>query len=697
MNVINEEPNVYTIDNFITQEECSHLIELSKDNIQQSLVSGDSKGYVSERRSGQNCWIKHDTDKIVLNICKKISQQVNIPLENAESIQVIYYSKDQQYYNHLDGWEFDNSEKSRRNMKWGGQRMITALCYLNTVEEGGGTRFSKLDKIVNAEKGKLLVFSNVINNSNIRHPLSEHAGMPVIEGEKWAFNLWFREKRRNVEYKYPTNIPQNLEEKIKDIIDITPINNNNVKLNINLDSNIVSTIDNFIDIKDIDSILKNTTFEDKDRSSCWIQNNKLPNFIKKVSNLINIDSSYFENVSITKYKNVLLHKDHLDSYDLTSENGKKYTKIKGQRLLTFSVFLSPTRISFPKIKEFYNCSPGTAIFYNNCFNKSNKRNTDMIKSYQQFIENNNIDNNDIDDDIDDDIENKNEEMMVLNLYVREKINDNSKILVINNLEREYIDKVIDITDTQEDIKEKNVIPNYPLILSNIYSKNLQHNLNVQNFKMINKGTEQYTIETINKLDELKQNNGFLIQDNINKKYFINEYNPVVVENVLTPEIHKTIDEYFKVNIKNEVYKLGDRQSNRYKVLDEIMTRLLHLEFLPLIEKITERKMEATYTYLSAYQKGTNLPPHTDRPECEFTCSYIIGKPENSNWNIYFHKIKQPEKYKGRYNFTPDKNECIPVDCNENGLMIFNGTDHIHFREELPYDYYNIVLLHYRSI
>ena len=128
-----------------------------------------------------------------------------------------------------------------------------------------------------------------------------------------------------------------------------------------------------------------------------------------------------------------------------------------------------------------------------------------------------------------------------------------------------------------------------------------------------------------------------------------------------------------------------------------MTRLLHLEFLPLIEKITERKMEATYTYLSAYQKGTNLPPHTDRPECEFTCSYVIGKPQNSNWNIYVHKVKQPEKYKGRYDFTPDKNECIPVDCNENGLMIFNGTDHIHFREELPYDYYNIVLLHYRSI
>ena len=47
--------------------------------------------------------------------------------------------------------------------------------------------------------------------------------------------------------------------------------------------------------------------------------------------------------------------------------------------------------------------------------------------------------------------------------------------------------------------------------------------------------------------------------------------------------------------------------------------------------------------------------------------------------MYLHKTKQPEKYKGRYDFTPPKEECIPVDCRENGLMIFNGTDHIHYQ------------------
>ena len=192
------------------------------------------------------------------------------------------------------------------------------------------------------------------------------------------------------------------------------------------------------------------------------------------------------------------------------------------------------------------------------------------------------------------------------------------------------------------------------------------------------------------------NNDFLNPANLKKEYFIDEYNPVVVENVITSQIHKIIDEYFKTNIKNGVYPFGDRQSQRYKIIDEIITRLLHLEFLPLIEKIVGRKMKATYTYISAYVKGANLPAHTDRPECEFTCSYIIGKPPDTTWNIYLHKEKQPVKYKGRYNFTPPKEECLAVDCKENGLMIFNGTDHIHYREPLQHEYYNVVLLHYCS-
>lgn len=188
--IINNSPEIFTIDNFITNDECEHFINISKNKIQTAYVCGDKKGIVSKGRTEKNCWISKDNDSITKNIASKISKLVDIPIEQAESFQVIYYDINQEYRNHYDSWLFDNSENSTRNLK-NGQRIKTVLVYLNDVIKRGGTKFNKLNIEIKAEKGKLLMFDNVHENTNVRHELSEHAGMPILEGEKWAFNLWF--------------------------------------------------------------------------------------------------------------------------------------------------------------------------------------------------------------------------------------------------------------------------------------------------------------------------------------------------------------------------------------------------------------------------------------------------------------------------------------------------------------------------
>ena len=90
-----------------------------------------------------------------------ISNIVDIPLSHAEIFQVIYYDATQEYRSHYDGWLHNNSEKSNRCMKYGGQRIATALCYLNNVEQGGCTGFPRLNIEVPPEQGKLLIFHNV--------------------------------------------------------------------------------------------------------------------------------------------------------------------------------------------------------------------------------------------------------------------------------------------------------------------------------------------------------------------------------------------------------------------------------------------------------------------------------------------------------------------------------------------------------
>ena len=154
---------------------------------------------------------------------------------------------------------------------------------------------------------------------------------------------------------------------------------------------------------------------------------------------------------------------------------------------------------------------------------------------------------------------------------------------------------------------------------------------------------------------------------------------------------------YQTAIKNDIFPLGDKQSQRYKSHNESVARVLHYEILPIIEKITGEKVYPTYTYTSFYVQGADLPSHTDRKECQYTVSFIIDKPVGSTWNIYVDMKNQARKNLGRCSPISEKKDCVPVDCDANGLMIFCGEDHCHFREKLEHDYYNILLLHYRRI
>ena len=68
------------------------------------------------------------------------------------------------------------------------------MVYLSDVDKGGETDFKELSLKIIPKKGKLIIFKNCLSDNRTPHPKSIHAGLPVIEGEKYAFNLWFHEK-----------------------------------------------------------------------------------------------------------------------------------------------------------------------------------------------------------------------------------------------------------------------------------------------------------------------------------------------------------------------------------------------------------------------------------------------------------------------------------------------------------------------
>ena len=203
MNTLCNDPYIYTIDNFLTEKECKFMIKVSKDNLKLAGVSTMNNDKVLEPgkykgRTNSSFWMMHDAYPETLKIAKIIAEKIGCNYKHFESFQVIHYNENEEYKYHYDAFNRENEEKYKKFCSQRGNRLRTVLVYLNDVEEGGGTGFDKLDEydgeiIIEPKMGKMVVFNNVNDDGSLNRK-SRHAGLPVIKGEKWAFNLWLRER-----------------------------------------------------------------------------------------------------------------------------------------------------------------------------------------------------------------------------------------------------------------------------------------------------------------------------------------------------------------------------------------------------------------------------------------------------------------------------------------------------------------------
>tara|TARA_B100000586_G_C20003283_1_gene381431 strand:+ start:83 stop:724 length:642 start_codon:yes stop_codon:yes gene_type:complete len=198
MEIIYHDPLIFTLKGVIAKEECQHFINISANKMKRSTVSGyddneKRKDKLDKRRTSSHCWVGHTQDSITSGVVKRIAELVKIPSSHAESFQVLHYTNSQEYQPHLD--TFDTNDKGYLPyLKNGGQRVVTALAYLNDVIKGGETSFPNISKIVTPETGKIIVF-HLCKKGTVEPNLNAlHGALPVIEGEKWAFNLWFRKE-----------------------------------------------------------------------------------------------------------------------------------------------------------------------------------------------------------------------------------------------------------------------------------------------------------------------------------------------------------------------------------------------------------------------------------------------------------------------------------------------------------------------
>ena len=197
---LSKTPEIFYIDKFITNKEIEYIINASKGKLNKANVSylnKDAKNYKNYKgRTNKSYWLDKNSDPITLKLCKRIAKEVDCDWIHFENFQIIHYGPGEEYQYHFDAYNKKELEKYNNFCGERGNRLKTVLVYMNNVEEGGGTGFKNIGKgetVVEAKKGRMVVFENV-NKKNEIYKRSLHAGLPIIKGEKWAFNLWLREK-----------------------------------------------------------------------------------------------------------------------------------------------------------------------------------------------------------------------------------------------------------------------------------------------------------------------------------------------------------------------------------------------------------------------------------------------------------------------------------------------------------------------
>jgi len=187
LNVVHKKPLIFTIDNFLSKEECQLIINHCRDKMERAQVGTGTTAKVSEIRTGSSYFLKYLDNPDIFQIYKKIALLLYKPGRNFDPFfQVIHYSPGEEYKSHVDPSPERNKLENIRHRK------MTMLFYLNDVVDGGETEFPKLSLKVGPKEGRMVYFENY-KDGKINYDCT-HRSLPIKSGEKWAFNLWYHEK-----------------------------------------------------------------------------------------------------------------------------------------------------------------------------------------------------------------------------------------------------------------------------------------------------------------------------------------------------------------------------------------------------------------------------------------------------------------------------------------------------------------------
>ena len=246
-------PRLFYVQNFISPEEAADLIAsaVSPDNPyglrpsttgHQSWTDGefDEAAATSSSRTSENAFVV--AGDVAMRVKRRAFQMLRVPFDDDldDSIQVLRYKQRQAYIAHSDWFTLQTDDAHNWDPAAGGtNRMATVFLYLSNVTEGGQTVFvnaesplataegvaaatASMERVlqppsavpavaadlfkphsweasmvkdcygklaVRPRQGDAVLFYSQGPGGTLEDD-SEHGGCPVLQGEKWAANMW---------------------------------------------------------------------------------------------------------------------------------------------------------------------------------------------------------------------------------------------------------------------------------------------------------------------------------------------------------------------------------------------------------------------------------------------------------------------------------------------------------------------------
>ena len=189
-------PTIVVEDDVLSPALCERIISLATNKgLGDNLIIRDGKYIKDEARTSKSSYFSYGDNDILDSVIEALSGMCGLPPTRLEPVSIQRYQPGQEYKPHYDAFLPDEKGKMPKSakVKEGGNRCVTMITYLNSVQDGGGTVFPVLGFAIQAVQGRVIMFGN-LDEHKIPHPSSLHMGLPPENGDKWILTFWFREK-----------------------------------------------------------------------------------------------------------------------------------------------------------------------------------------------------------------------------------------------------------------------------------------------------------------------------------------------------------------------------------------------------------------------------------------------------------------------------------------------------------------------